>query len=99
MRAGLATKVMEHVTILVHERFSGIKPQLLIPCPYCMESKPHTTENQPIHIQRSYASPAVMMGLTLPVQKGGTYPDVTIAKVYCKLLLQRSVGLLVPQPV
>ena len=82
MRAGLVTKVMEHVTILVHEWFSGIKPQLLIPCPYCMESKPHTTENQPIHIQRTYASPAVMIGLTLPVQKGGTYPDVTNAFVY-----------------
>ena len=47
MRAGLVTKVIEHITILVHEWFSGIKPQLLIPCPYCMESKPHTTEINP----------------------------------------------------
>jgi len=77
MRAGLVTKVMEHITILVNEWFSGIKPQLLIPCPHCVDSKPHTTPDRPIHIERSYASPAVMMGLTLPVQKGGTDPDVT----------------------
>lgn len=82
MRAGLVTKVMEHITVLVNEWFSGIKPQLLIACPHCVESKAHTTEDQPIHIERSYASPAVMKGLTLPVQKGGTDPDVTNGFVF-----------------
>ena len=82
MRAGLVTKVMEHIDILVSEWFSGIKPELIIPCPYCMESRPHTSTDSPIHLPRSFISDDVLQLLTKPVVRGGEDKDVTNAYVF-----------------
>jgi len=82
MRAGLVTKVMEHINILVNEWFSGIKPELIIPCPYCMVSRPHTTANQPIHLHRAFSSNTVLQSLTSAVIRGGEDEDVSNAYVF-----------------
>ena len=82
MRAGLVTKVMEHINILVSEWFSGIKPELIIPCPYCMESRAHTALRSPIHLPRAFSSDTVVQLLTNPVVKGGQDEDVTNAYVF-----------------
>lgn len=82
MRAGLLTKVMEHINILVNEWFSGIKPELLIPCPYCMVSRVHTTVDNPIHLHRAFSSNAVFQSLTSSVVRGGNDDDVTNAYVF-----------------
>ena len=82
MRAGLVAKVMEHIDILVNEWFSGIKPELLIPCPYCMASKPPTTPHSPIHLHRAFSSNAVLNSLTNCVVKGGNGEDVGNAYVF-----------------
>ena len=82
MRAGLVAKVMEHINILVSEWFSGIKPELLIPCPYCMVSRPHTTINSPIHLRRAFSDSTVLQSLTRSVKKGGDDEDVSNAYVF-----------------
>ena len=41
MRAGLLSKMVEHVTILVEEWFTGVRPRhLVVPCPHCSQGKP-----------------------------------------------------------
>lgn len=82
MRAGLVTKVMEHINILVSEWFSGIKPELIIPCPYCVESRPHTKLDSPIHLHRAFSSDSVLHSLTNPVVKGGEDEDVSNAYMF-----------------
>ena len=82
MRAGLVAKVMEHVNILVSEWFSGIKPELLIPCPYCMVSRAHTTLEHPIHLYRAFSNTTVLRSLTSSVVKGGNDEDVSNAYVF-----------------
>ena len=82
MRAGLVAKVMEHINILVNEWFSGIKPELLIPCPYCMVSQAHSTLDSPIHLHRAFSSNVVLKSLTSCVIKGGDDEDVSNAYVF-----------------
>lgn len=82
MRAGLVAKVMEHINILVNEWFSGIRSELVIPCPYCMVSKDHTTADNPIHLHRAFSSTPVLQSLTSPVLRGGEDDDVSNAFVF-----------------
>ena len=82
MRAGLVTKVMEHINILVSEWFSGIKPELIIPCPHCMELRPHTSKDSPIHLSRAFIGDDVLQSLTNPVVRGGEDQDTNKAYVF-----------------
>ncbi len=42
MRAGLISKVVDHIQLLIEEWFTGVWPRhLIVPCPCCTEDYPH----------------------------------------------------------
>ena len=79
MRAGLISKITEHIFILMEEWFPGIvSHEILIPCPYCISCKEHTKSDNPIHLKRSFATGG---SLTCAL-KGGYDEDVSNAFIF-----------------
>ena len=79
MRAGLISKITEHIFMLMKGWFPGIVSQeILIPCPYCITCKNHTKPDNPIHLKRSFAT---NQSLTCAL-KGGYDEDVSNAFIF-----------------
>ena len=52
MRAGLLSKAIDHITLLIEDWFQGVRPRtLIVPCPYCSEGV-----LPPVKMQRSYSN-------------------------------------------
>ena len=53
MRAGLLSKVVEHISLLIDDWFVGVRPRsIVVPCPHCMAAKP----KGPVTLERSYST-------------------------------------------
>lgn len=51
MRAGLLSKTIDHISLLIEDYFQGVRPKtLVVPCPHCSQGEP-----PPGRMQRSYS--------------------------------------------
>ena len=51
MRAGLLSKTVDHITLLIEDYFQGVRPRtLIVPCPHCSEG-----DTPPVKMQRSFS--------------------------------------------
>ncbi len=51
MRAGLISKAVDHITLLIEDWFMGVRPKtLVVPCPHCSASA-----TPPIKMERSFS--------------------------------------------
>ena len=79
MRAGLISKITEHIFMLMKEWFPGIGcHETLIPCPYCISCREHTKPDEPIYPKRSFATNESLMCAV----KGGFDQDITNAYIF-----------------
>ena len=52
MRAGLLSKAVSHITLLIEDWFTGVRPRhLVVPCPHCTSDQPH----KEIPLERSFS--------------------------------------------
>lgn len=74
MRAGLLSKVLEHISLLVEEWFVGVRPRTsVIPCPFCSED----ISRDMAELRRSFSDNPVLLspeeraerGLTMDVEQ------------------------------
>ena len=53
MRAGLLSKVVEHISLLIDDWFVGVRPRsIVVPCPHCTAAKP----KGPVLLERSFST-------------------------------------------
>ena len=67
MRAGLLSKVFDHISLLVEDWFVGVRPRTsVIPCPFCSED----ISRDLAQLQRSFSENPVLMSPEERAERG-----------------------------
>ena len=67
MRAGLLSKVFDHISLLVEDWFVGVRPRTsVIPCPFCSED----ISRDLAQLQRSFSDNPILMSPEERVERG-----------------------------
>ena len=67
MRAGLLSKVLDHVSLLVEDWFVGVRPRTsVIPCPFCSEDISHDLAQ----LRRSFSNNPTLLTPEERVERG-----------------------------
>ena len=67
MRAGLLSKVFDHISLLVEDWFVGVRPRTsVIPCPFCSEDTPRDMAQ----LRRSFSDNPMLLSPEERVERG-----------------------------
>ena len=67
MRAGLLSKVVDHITLLVEDWFVGVRPRTsVIPCPFCSEDTPRDVAQ----FRRSFSNNPMLLSSEERMERG-----------------------------
>ena len=67
MRAGLLSKVFDHISLLVEDWFVGVRPRTsVIPCPFCSEN----TARDMAQLRRSFSDNPILLSPEERVERG-----------------------------